>query len=165
MRCMCLAPVIVRGESEDAKNTPRPIVEATAREEGAMATIVLDHEQAQQKCCGRNNQDQAPPEVIMHCQPGQHPEGTKGTAVISSSKVLRPVCGVRYFARIFSQAFSSEPSADWGNNGVLIIHDLPSARQPCGSNVRRAGRGSRPRSGRRPGRFRAPGAYIAHIGV
>ena len=71
------APIVIRGECEDADDTACPIIEAPPGKEGAVATIMLDHEQSQQKSSRRNNQDQAPPDAVMDGNPCKNPQAGK----------------------------------------------------------------------------------------
>ena len=83
--------------------------------------------------------------------------------VTANSNTLRPACGVRYLARILSQAFSSELSGAAQIGFVFIVAGRLSAEQPRGRSVRSADKSSPPRSVHRPGLFLALEPYIAHI--
>src|SRR6516162_10479137 len=55
---MCAAPPIVRRHREHANDTADPVVRQTVGEKGAMAAVVLDHEQAQEKSSSWNRDKQ-----------------------------------------------------------------------------------------------------------
>ena len=78
MRSMRAAPVIVGGQRQDAEDAADPVVGMTIGEEGAVPAIVLDHEQADEKACSRDNQNQSPPVAIGDGREGQDPECHEG---------------------------------------------------------------------------------------
>jgi len=55
---MCAAPPIVRRHREHANDAADPVVRQTVGEKGAMAAVVLDHEQAQEKSSSWNRDKQ-----------------------------------------------------------------------------------------------------------
>jgi hypothetical protein len=55
---MRAAPPVVRRQREYAKDAADPVVRQTVGEKGAMAAVVLDHEQAQEKAASWNRDEQ-----------------------------------------------------------------------------------------------------------
>ena len=55
---MCAAPPIVRRHREHANDVADPVVRQTVGEKGAMAAVVLNHEQAQEKASTWNRDKQ-----------------------------------------------------------------------------------------------------------
>ena len=90
------APVIIGGQRQDAEDAADPVVGLAVGEERAVAAIVLDHEQADKKAGGRDDQDQAPPLAIGTRRPKSVPTApTKGTTVTASSNELLSRLGLR----------------------------------------------------------------------
>ncbi len=71
-------PMIVGREREHAERPPDPVVQGLVREECAVAAVVLDHEQANQKGGGRQGQQHTPPVSAFDQQPGQGPQQREG---------------------------------------------------------------------------------------
>ena len=71
-------PAIVGGESQDADGAADPVIDLPYAEEGAVAAIVLDHEEPQQEPGGRDGEEEPPPEAVLHRNPGQNPERDQG---------------------------------------------------------------------------------------
>jgi len=55
---MAAPPEVIGRERQNADDPSDPIVRQAMPEEGTMATIVLDHEQPDQKSGGRNREQQ-----------------------------------------------------------------------------------------------------------
>ena len=77
MGCVGTSPAIVRRQSQDAQAAADPVVGGAVGEEGAVAAIVLDHEDAHQKAGGRKDEDQTPPMAIGIGSRGQGPQRGK----------------------------------------------------------------------------------------
>jgi hypothetical protein len=68
-------PIIVGREGDDAYDAPDPVIERGAPEEGAMAAIVLDHEEANDEAGGRRCKEQAdPPKPVIGREPRESPK-------------------------------------------------------------------------------------------
>src|SRR6185295_10262999 len=59
MHGMGALPMIVRRQREDADDPPDPIIGRAATEEGPMAAVMLDHEEADEKPGRGNRKDEA----------------------------------------------------------------------------------------------------------
>ena len=77
MRRMRTAPVIIWRQCEDAEDAASPVIRLSVGEERTMAAIMLDHEQAKQEACGRNDQHESPPETMMHRNSCNRPKTNK----------------------------------------------------------------------------------------
>ncbi len=96
MRGVRAPPVVVGGEGEDPDDPPRPVVHGLVREEGAVAAVVLDHEQAQQEGGGGCGEQHAPPMSALDGQPGQRAKqrqwpGRDGQLQDGSMGARRPI--------------------------------------------------------------------------
>jgi hypothetical protein len=70
------APVVIGREGQNPDGAADPVVHTALAEEGAVAAIVLNHEQAQEKPgCRRNGEQEAPPHAVGESQPGESPKG------------------------------------------------------------------------------------------
>ena len=68
------APAVVGRQRQDAERAADPVVGIAIGEEGAMAAIVLDHEDTHQEAGRRKDEDQTPPMAIGIGGRGQRPE-------------------------------------------------------------------------------------------
>ena len=75
MNRMRAAPAIVGREGEHAKDAADPVIRQTAGKKGAMAAVVLDHEQAHEKAGSRNSdQERSPGMAEGKRVPGRGPQ-------------------------------------------------------------------------------------------
>ena len=96
MNGMGSPPEIVRRQGQHAEHAADPIVRTLARKEGAMAAIVLDHEQAHEEAGGRNgDQQRDPPIAVGVSQRAATQRTTRETRVITSSMMPRRRLGSR----------------------------------------------------------------------
>src|SRR4029453_3319615 len=65
MNGMGPAPKIIWRQRKRADHAPDPVVRLTVGEESAMATVVLDHKQADEKSGGRNCDEQRGPGIAQ----------------------------------------------------------------------------------------------------
>ncbi|CAK7255767.1 protein of unknown function [Shinella sp. WSC3-e] len=72
------APVVVGCQCQHTDRPSRPIIQAAPAEEGAMAAVMLQHEQAQKEPGCRHNEDQAEPVTEVHRRPSAGPQENKG---------------------------------------------------------------------------------------
>src|SRR4029078_13544535 len=71
MNGMGATPNIIRCQRERTDNAADPVVRPTVCEESAMATVVLNHKQANEKACGRNcNKWRGPAVTQREWKPG-----------------------------------------------------------------------------------------------
>ena len=68
-------PVIVGRQGEDAEGAPDPVVDRPGAEEGAVAAIVQDHEEAHQETRRRKRKRERKPVADMQQRPHRRPEG------------------------------------------------------------------------------------------
>src|SRR6476620_7497446 len=69
------SPEIIRRQRERADETTDPVIRLTVGKEGAMATVVLDHKQANEKTCGWNRNEQRGPGITQReSEPRCHPQ-------------------------------------------------------------------------------------------
>ena len=104
-------PEIVRRQRQHADHAADPVVHQPMAEERAVAAIVLDHEQADQKAAGGNGQQQIKPVADMERTHINDQSRTNGTTVIRISTMLRPWFGSRYRARLRVKARKSTAAA------------------------------------------------------
>jgi hypothetical protein len=80
---------------EHAKDAADPVIRQAAGKKGAMAAVVLDHEQAHKKAGSRNSDQQRSPGMAERnaYQAAAH-NTISGKAVIASSAMLRSRLGV-----------------------------------------------------------------------
>ncbi len=70
---MAAPPEIVGRQREHADRAPEPVVDAPRRKEGAVAAVVLDHEQAHEQRAGRHAEHRRRPEAVV--KPDEHRGG------------------------------------------------------------------------------------------
>lgn len=61
MFVMSASPVIIGCERQDTEDATGPVIQTSSTEERTMPTVVLQHEETQQKACGGDDQDEACP--------------------------------------------------------------------------------------------------------
>ena len=75
---MCAPPDIVWRKRQDTDCPPGPVCKRSAAEITAMATIVLDHEETDQKTCIQDRDGEGQPTADRHRPPGDGPEAEEG---------------------------------------------------------------------------------------
>ncbi len=90
-----VSPEIVGRQGQYANDTSDPIIHATSAEECPVAAIVLNHEESHEKTGSRHGEQQANPVTEPRAAHIRIHKTTKGTAVITSSTVLRAQFGSR----------------------------------------------------------------------
>ncbi len=71
---MRTAPIVVGREGQDTEQAAGPVINRAAGEEGAVAAVMLDDEEAQQEGRGRHDEHKARPEGEFEACPGTDPE-------------------------------------------------------------------------------------------
>jgi hypothetical protein len=121
-----VAPEIIGREGQHAEHAADPVVQPLAAEERAVATVVLDHEQADEKTGGRYDQQQADPVAEMDAEPSEQPEGDERTD--GDHKLDQAAAGAR--AAVPGQDLAPARRALGREN--LFAHACPSSnRAPC----------------------------------
>jgi len=71
------APIVIGCKRQDADSAAGPVIDAPARKERTVATIMLDHEQTQKKRRRGNDEDKAQPEAKVNGCPCPGPQQRK----------------------------------------------------------------------------------------
>jgi hypothetical protein len=94
MQCVGVAPEAVGRQRQHADDTADPIVHQAMAEEGAVAAIMLDHEQPHQEARGRHGKDQRQPIADVERGPDQNPQHDQRHKRDADLENAAPVAGL-----------------------------------------------------------------------
>lgn len=92
-------PIIVRGQGQDPEQAAGPVIEPTTGEKRAVAAIVLDHEQSEQKGAGRKDCNQPGPEAVGQRKAGRCPEDGERDESDEQFEGATPQAGLPVFSQ------------------------------------------------------------------
>ena len=113
------SPEIVRRQRQHPDHATDPVVGAAAMEEGAVAAIVLDHEQAHEKARGRHREQQARPIAEIEGYPHQKPERDQRPGC--DDEFDDAACGVRSAIARQGLVSSGGHRAQQRSSGCLLV--------------------------------------------
>lgn len=131
MRRMCTAPVIVGRERKDTDQAAGPVIRLAVSKEGAVTAIVLDHEQAKQEACGRDDQHEAPPEPMMRRVRGRRPKANKRDERHRQFEQAARPMGFPIAGQIFGQARSPTSGGEMDAAALVSNNSQASTDSGC----------------------------------
>jgi hypothetical protein len=116
---MTVAPVTIRRERNGADDPANPIIDPPLAEQRAMTTVMLDHEQADQKTSGRDGYGQAEPPRPLECKPGPDPERGKQSGCDHNLEDAAPLAGFAIVAQNPQPIARRRRQMGWAQRYVL----------------------------------------------